>query len=139
MLFVGLMLSSEPTRKKSAEETLAKIAKDQIDKQSALAKKYNEELQAKRKEITGKQKGLVQLELDRRIRAGEGAISANMGAIKTVTIQLQQELSAEQQKLAAKYGAGQGGLAGQASFLADSLLGGEGMDGAEADSMDGHR
>ena len=56
--------------------------------------------------------------------AGEGALAAQFGAMKSVTMQLREEMAKEQQALGKKYG---GGLSGQAAFFADAL----GADGEE--------
>jgi len=98
-----------------------------MQKQAEVGRKYNEELKTRRAAIQAKQKDLMAAEVQRRIAAGDSAFSAQFSAMKTVTNQLRIELTEDQRMLAKKYGASAGGLAGQASFLADAL-GGDGMD-----------
>ena len=117
----------EGGEKKSAEDELAKLTSDQMQKQAEVGRKYNEELKTRRAAIQAKQKDLMAAEVQRRIAAGDSAFSAQFSAMKTVTNQLRIELMEDQRMLAKKYGASAGGLAGQASFLADAL-GGDGMD-----------
>ena len=54
----------------------AAIAKDQMQKQGELARKYNEELKVRRAEMAAKQKLLIEREVQRRSRHMQGSASS---------------------------------------------------------------
>ena len=104
----------------SAESELAKITASQQAKQGELIRRQQQEMALKRAELGAKQKERMEAEVRRRIEAGEGALAAQWGAMKTVAAQAKAEMAAFNHEMAQKYGTG---LAGQASFLADSMMG----------------
>lgn len=90
---------------KDAEEELEKQRKENGQKAQAIAKKANEEMARKRKDLMSRQQQWVEEELAaRRARGEDTGIMAQMSAMKSVMGRIQAELKKEQEMMQKKHG-----------------------------------